>query len=407
MKADRKYEVVLFGATGFVGRLTAQYLAGRGGSELRWALAGRDARKLEQLRRELGPAGPDVLVADASDRASLDAIAVAAKVVVTTVGPYMLYGRELVASCAEHGTDYCDLTGEVTFMEETVRLHHDRAKQSGARIVHACGFDSIPSDLGTLLVQKAAGERHGRPCREVKFLLQKARGGFSGGTFASMFTLVEQASKDRGLRRMLADPYSLNPPGSERGLDGRDQTGARYDAQAGTWTAPFLMSLSNTRVVRRSNALLGLPYGKDFRYSEVTATGRGPGGAILAAAVAGGTGALFGAAGWAPTRGLLKRLLPKPGEGPSERARERGEFWVRLLGLGDGFTLEARVGGKGDPGYNQTAKMLSESAVCLAREVPEVKGGVLTPASCLGEKLLTRLRAAGMTFEVEEAATVR
>jgi short subunit dehydrogenase-like uncharacterized protein len=407
MKADRKYEVVLFGATGFVGRLTAQYLASRYGAELRWALAGRDARKLELLRTELGPASPDVLVADARDRASLDAITGAAKVVVTTVGPYALYGRELVASCAEHGTDYCDLTGEVTFMAETVRLHHERATQSGARIVHACGFDSIPSDLGTLLVQTAARGRHGVPCREVKFLLKKARGGFSGGTFASMFTLVEQASKDRSLRRMLADPYSLNPPGSDRGPDGRDQTGARYDAQAGTWTAPFMMSLSNTRVVRRSNALLGYPYGKDFQYSEAMATGRGPGGAIQATAVAAGTGALFSAAAWAPTRWLLTRMLPKPGEGPSEKAREQGEFWVRFLGLGDRFKLEAWVGGKGDPGYNQTAKMLGESAVCLAREVPGVKGGVLTPASCLGEKLLTRLRAAGMTFEVEEAATVR
>ncbi|HEX4621679.1 MAG TPA: saccharopine dehydrogenase NADP-binding domain-containing protein [Myxococcaceae bacterium] len=214
MKADRKYEVVLFGATGFVGRLTAQYLASRHGAELRWALAGRDPRKLEQLRAELGQARPDVLIADAGDRAALDAITRAARVVVTTVGPYMLYGRQLVASCAEHGTDYCDLTGEVTFMAETVRLHHDRAAQSDARIVHACGFDSIPSDLGTLLVQTAARERHRVPCREVKFLLQKARGGFSGGTFASMLTLMEQASKDRSLRRMLVDPYSLNPPGS-------------------------------------------------------------------------------------------------------------------------------------------------------------------------------------------------
>jgi short subunit dehydrogenase-like uncharacterized protein len=234
----------------------------------------------------------------------------------------------------------------------------------------------------------------------VKFLLEKIRGGLSGGTFASFLTMMEQASKDRELRRRLADPYALNPPGSERGPDGRDRMDAHYDADAGTWTAPFAMSLSNTRLVRRTNALLGYPYGKDFRYSEVMATGPGPGGAIRAATVAAVTGAFFGGAAFGPTRKLLAAVLPKPGAGPSKRSRERGEFWVKLLGLGEGFRISARVGGPGDPGYTQTAKMLGESALCLARDVPETRGGVLTPASCLGQKLIDRLRTAGMTFEI-------
>jgi short subunit dehydrogenase-like uncharacterized protein len=403
MKQGRRYDVVLFGATGFVGRLTAEYLANHGGAQLQWALAGRDRAKLERLRAEVGAGRADVLVADARDRSALDAITGAARVVATTVGPYMLYGQKLVASCAEQGTDYCDLTGEVTFMAETIALHHERAAHTGARIVHACGFDSIPSDLGTLLLQTAARERRGSPCREVKFLLERIRGGLSGGTYASFLTLVEQASRDRNLRRLLANPYALNPPGGEGGPDGRDLFNARYDGDAGSWTAPFAMAVSNTRVVRRTNALLGYRYGKDFRYSEAIATGRGPGGAIRAAAVAAGNGAFFGAATWGPTRKLLARFLPKPGEGPSKQSRERGEFWVRLVGLDEGFRLAARVGGLGDPGYTQTAKMLGESALCLARDVLDVQGGVLTPASCLGQTLVERLRAAGMTFEVEGA----
>jgi short subunit dehydrogenase-like uncharacterized protein len=409
-----RHDVVIWGATGFTGRLVAEYLSERaGGGKLRLALAGRDRGKLELLREELvrieaSASELPLIVADSHDRASLDAMVRETAVVCSTVGPYALHGRELVAACVEAGVDYCDLTGEVQFIRAMIEEHHAAAERSGARIVHCCGFDSIPSDLGTWMLQQAAIERHGAPLDRVTFVLGASRGSFSGGTVASMINVVSEAGRDRETRRVLSDPYALNPEGERSGPDRPDLVGARFDRGLGRWTGPFVMASINTRIVRRSNAILGWPYGRDFCYSEVTGFGAGFKGRLAATATAAGLGAFVAALAWSPTRSVLSRLvLPKPGEGPDRAEREAGYFKIRLHGNGtssDGRPVEmvAHVAGEKDPGYGETAKMLGESAFCLAIDGDRLTspGGILTPAAAMGGRLVERLRAAGMRFEV-------
>jgi short subunit dehydrogenase-like uncharacterized protein len=411
----RSFDVLLWGATGFTGQLVAEYLARHHGvgRELRWALGGRSREKLEGVRASLEAVDPrarelPLVLGDGADRASLDRLAVDASVVCSTVGPYALYGRELVAACVEAGTDYCDLTGEAQFVRAMIDAHHARAAATGARIVHCCGYDSIPSDLGTLMLQERARAEHGAPCPAVKHFAGEARGGMSGGTAASMVAMVDEASRDARVRRLLNDPYSLDPDRGERGPDGHDQRGVRWDADLGMWTGPFLMAAINTRVVRRTNALLGYAWGRDFRYREAMSFGRGAKGWLLAAGVSAGT-ALGVAAVAVPAvrRVVVKRVLPAAGEGPSKAVRDAGFFVSRFVGTrpdGRG-KLRGTVRGTSDPGYGETAKMLSEAAVCLAKDgdaIPK-RGGVLTPGSCMGMRLVERLRAAGMTFDVEGA----
>lgn len=410
---SRSHDVVLFGATGFTGALVAEYLARHhAGSGVRIALAGRDRGKLERVRADVATidarAGEwPILVADAHDEAALRTVAESAEVVCTTVGPYAKYGGPLVAACARAGTDYCDLTGETQFIHRMIAAHHEEAVRTGARIVHCCGFDSIPSDLGTLMLQEAMRERHGGHLSEVRFYAGESRGGASGGTIASALNLLEEASRDREVRRIAGDPYALVPRDA-RGLDGSDPRGVRFDRDLGMWTAPFVMAAINTRVVRRTNYLLDHAYGREFRYSEEMSTGKGARGAIRAGAITAGLGVALGAAAIAPVRHFLAaRVLPKPGEGPDRETRERGYFVVRLIGKGRApdrrdVELRGRVEGKADPGYGETAKMLSESALCLALEGASLDspGGVRTPASTMGMRLVDRLRAAGMVFEV-------
>jgi short subunit dehydrogenase-like uncharacterized protein len=410
----RSFDVVLWGATGFTGKLVAEYLARRHGvgKGLAWALGGRSREKLELVRAGLEaiePAARDLplVLGDGTDRASLERLAADTRVVCTTVGPYALYGRELVGACVESGTDYCDLTGEPQFVRAMIDAHHARARTTGARIVHCCGYDSIPSDLGTLMLQERARERHGSRCVEVKYFAGESKGGVSGGTAASMVELVEEASRDPGIRRLLDDPYALDPDRPRPGPDGADQRGVRWDADLGQWTGPFVMAAINTRVVRRSNALLGYSWGEDFRYSEAMSFGRGPRGWMLAAGVTAGTATAMAAVALAPVRRVLaRRVLPAPGEGPSQEVRDHGYFVSRLVGtMADGKgKLSGTVRGTSDPGYGETAKMLGESAVCLAKDGDAIRkeGGVLTPASCMGMRLVERLREAGMTFEVAE-----
>ncbi|MGD0525179.1 MAG: saccharopine dehydrogenase NADP-binding domain-containing protein [Polyangiaceae bacterium] len=410
----RSFDVLLWGATGFTGQLVAEYLARQYGvgRELRWALGGRSREKLEKVRASLEAVDPrarelPLVLGDGADRASLDRIAVDASVVCSTVGPYALYGRELVAACVEAGTDYCDLTGEAQFVRAMIDAHHERAAATGARIVHCCGYDSIPSDLGTLMLQERARTKHGARCIEVKHFAGEAKGGMSGGTAASMVAMVDEASRDAGVRRLLNDPYSLDPDRGERGPDGHDQRGVRWDADLGMWTGPFLMAAINTRVVRRTNALLDYAWGRDFRYREAMSFGRGAKGWLLAAGVSAGTALGVAAVAVPPVRRMVaKRVLPAAGEGPSKAVRDAGFFVSRFVGtLPDGGgKLRGTVRGTSDPGYGETAKMLSESAVCLAKDgdaVPK-RGGVLTPGSCMGMRLVERLRAAGMTFDVEK-----
>ncbi len=404
-------DVVVWGATGFTGQLVAEYLVEHyPDGALRLGLGGRNRDKLEAVRAKLAIAHPSaaelpLLVGDSFDAASLDAMASRTRVVCTTVGPYAKYGAELVAACVRHGTAYCDLTGEVQFIRRMIDAHHDAAKKSGARIVHCCGYDSLPSDLGTFVLQEAMGERHGSVCSQVK-LFARTKGGMSGGTVGSILNLLDEARRDRSVRRILADPYALNPDGERRGPDGPDPMRVRRDRDIGMWVGPFLMAGINTRVVRRSNALFGYRYGRDFRYSEEMSFGRGARGLARASAFTGGLAGLMATANVGWMRALLERKLPSPGEGPSREEREAGYFISRLIGKGTDAAgrpaeLRVRVEGHSDPGYGETAKMLGESAACLALDELDKGGGILTPASAMGTRLVRRLRDAGMAFNVE------
>ena len=414
--ADPTHDVVVWGATGVAGRFTAEYLAERyGPEELSLAVGGRNRGKLDALADDLarrGDARDDVpvVVGDATDPESLRAIAEGARVVCTTVGPYTRLGSPLVEACVEAGTDYCDLTGEVNWVRETVDRFHETAVENGARIVHSCGFDSVPADLGTLLVQSFARKEHDAPCDTVRIYLDGGSGSVSGGTLASFGELFEAAATDPLAREALRNPYSLAPRGERSGVDAGEQRWPQRDALRGGWSAPSPMAPVNERVVRRSNALLGYPWGREFRCTEVIPTGDGLAGAATAGAVAGGLGLFTAAMSVGPIRSALRRyVFPDPGEGPTREEAEAGSFLIRLLGRGTGadgpFTVEAEFGADRDPGYGATARMLGESAVSLAHDEVDspFQGGVLTPASGIGLPLAERLREVGFTASVDEA----
>lgn len=405
--ADRDLDLVLYGATGFTGQLVARHLAARTrGTDLRWGLAGRSADKLAAVARQIGLPDLPVVVADATDPGSLAAMAEGASVVCTTVGPYAAYGSPLVAACVEAGTDYCDLTGEVQWMARMIDAHQARAAETGARIVHTCGFDSIPSDVGTWFAQQAMHERHGVWSPRVSFRLKAARGGASGGTIASMMGLMEEAAADPAVRKVVFDPDCLDPDPSRRGRRRPDPVRPSVDRDFGEWVGPFVMEMVNSRVVRRTNALLGRPWGEDFDYSEAMLMGSGPLGAVKAGALAAGMGIGMAALAVGPLRKVAARVLPDPGEGPSPTAQEKGFFDVRIHAAhptDDRRDVVVAVHGDRDPGYGSTSKMLGEAALCLAAGESTVGGGFWTPASALGQPLLDRLQAhAGVTFTVVE-----
>ena len=402
---QREYEVVLWGATGFTGALVAQHLMATYGDGLRWAIAGRNREKLQQLRAELGQPQLPVIVADSADKPSLDAMVTSTRVVCTTVGPYALYGDELLAACAGAGTHYCDLTGEVQWMARNIERYLPAARDSGARIVHTCGFDSIPSDLGTWFLQQQMLARFGEYADEVKSRVGKFSGGASGGTIASMMHMLEEAGDDPAVREAMENPYSLNPEGEQWGPDEIDSNRPAYDEDFAQWTAPFVMAAINSRVVRRSNALAGYPWGTEFRFSERLLTGAAGRGKRRAAGVGIGSQLTPLVMGLKPMRHLASRLLPAPGEGPSPEEQRRGHFELFLHGrnFDSGNALKARVSGDRDPGYGATSRMLGEAAVSLARDKLECGGGIWTPATAMGGALVERLQnSAGMTFEVLE-----
>jgi short subunit dehydrogenase-like uncharacterized protein len=412
--SDRQYDIVVWGATGVAGRLLAEYLTDQySPTALSLAIAGRDEARLSDVEAALCTETDwdeiPVLIGDAMDRESLDDITRDAHVVATTVGPYTKYGSPLVEACIETQTDYCDLTGEVTWLRETVDRYHDEAVAAETRLIHSCGFDSVPADIGTLLAQTYAIDNIGAPCQTVRIYLERASGGVSGGTLASFTELFEAASTDPVARQTLQNPYSLAPSGERNGVDPGQQRLARKDPLTGEWTAPSPMAPVNERVVRRSNALLEYPYGREFRCSEVIPTGRSVAGAAGSTLIAGGFGLFSAAMSIAPIRSVMSRFVfPAPGEGPSEQQIAAGYFTVRVLGRGttaDGqFTVEAEFGADRDPGYGGTARMLGESAMCLLRNETEtpLDGGVLTPASGIGLPLADRLREIGFTATVGE-----
>jgi len=413
----REYDIVLYGATGFVGKLTAAYLA-RAGGKARIALAGRSTERLLAIRETLGESAQSwpVLVADASAPSTLDAMAAQTRVVITTVGPYSRYGLPLVAACAAAGTDYADLTGEPPFVRDSIDLHHKQAHDTGARIVHACGFDSIPSDLTVYALYRRAREDGAGELVGTDFVVRKFSGGFSGGTLASMVEVLESVSRDADVRRQFTDPYTLSPDrGAEPELGAQPDLRWRRGRQiapelTGLWTAGFMMAPTNTRIVRRSNALQDWAYGRRFRYSEHMSLGSSAVAPVASAVVNGVGNAVSGLGGryfrLLPKR-LVERVLPSPGTGPSEAVRERGYYKVETYTTTtSGARYVATIAQRGDPGYKATAVLLGESGLALAMDRDELSElrGVLTPAAAMGDALLTRLPAAGVSLETAKLA---
>jgi short subunit dehydrogenase-like uncharacterized protein len=392
MKSSSKFDIVIYGATGFTGKLVAEYLAThyKGDASLKWAIAGRSKDKLAAVRDAIGaPKDLALIVADAGDPASLKAMVDQTKSVITTVGPYLLYGNELLAACVAAGVDYFDLCGEPIWMRQKIEQHEAAAKQSGARIVFSCGYDSLPFELGVFCAQKEAKKAFGASAARVKGRVRKMSGTLSGGTAASMRAIVEATMRDLSLVTMLRDPFVLTP-----GFDGPKQPlGNRpiFDEDLKSWTAPFVMANINTRNVHRSNMLLGFPYGKDFVYDEMVMTGPGEQGEAMAKKVMAANNKFSGAE------------VPKPGEGPSKEERENGSYDLLFMAIApDGKQVRAAVKGDRDPGYGSTSKMISECAICLLRDTPDVPAGIWTPGAAMGDKLIKRLvDHAGLTFEVE------
>ena len=404
----KEFDVIVFGATGFTGRLVAEYLNATCGSagELAWAMAARSASKLAEVRDLIGAAPNLPLIAvDATDAAALASLVARTRVVITTVGPYQLYGEKLVRACAAAGTDYVDLCGEPGWMAHMIPQLETPARHSGARIVFSCGFDSIPFDLGVVFLQQQALERFGQPLSCVRGRVKVMKGQMSGGTLASALATIERMGREPGLARTMADPFALTP--EFRGPQQPGGESAAYDDWAESWTGPFVMATINTKNIHRSNALLGHPWGREFVYDERMLTGAGDKGRKRAVSLARSTRLQNALLGFAPTRALLRRFaLPKPGEGPDAAARAAGRYEIVFIGATtDGRKLRASVKGDRDPGYGSTCKMIAESALCLLRDVDQngTGGGVWTPGSAMGHALVKRLEAnAGLVFAIEE-----
>jgi short subunit dehydrogenase-like uncharacterized protein len=406
-----KFDIIIFGATSFVGQILTRYMLAQFAvdGEIKWAIAGRSQSKLNELKLSLGTSGEalDIVVADAADEDSLHSLCSATRVVISTVGPYAIYGEPLVKTCVALGTDYCDLTGEVQWIAKMLERYEDLAKVSGARIVNSCGFDSVPSDLGVYFLQQHAKQKFGETCSNIKMRVKKMKGAASGGTVASMTNIFKEVAGNPALRKILANPYAICPPDHGNRVRQNNMNRPQYDNDFNSWVAPFVMAVINTRIVHRSNALLAGDYSPHFEYNEAMLTGKGLIGSGIAAGVGVGLGSFAMAAVIPPTRWAMERfILPKPGEGPSLDAQEKGFYDLRFFGKTDsGKEIRCKVTGDQDPGYGSTAKMLGQAATCLVQDVSKknVSGGFWTPASIFGTKLITRLENhAGLTFELIE-----
>jgi short subunit dehydrogenase-like uncharacterized protein len=387
MNNEKEFSLVVYGASGFTGRLVAEYLAAQYGDNLKWAMAGRNEEKLKSVREEVGAGDVPLIIADSDDEASLKNMVARTDVVLTTTGPYQLYGEGLLKACAEAGTHYVDLCGEPGWMYDMIGKYQDTASNSGARLVFSCGFDSVPFDLGVQYVQKAAIEKWGKPAGRVRGRVRAMNGEFSGGTAASFKETVKSLETRPELFNVLIDPFCLaGKAGPEQPADNKPYE----DEVLGAWVAPFIMAAINTKNIHRSNALMDYAYGEDFLYDEMMVTGVGDEGKAFAEFVA-------------KASPLDGDDVPQPGEGPSKEKREAGNYDVLFLAEGaDGSVLKASVKGDMDPGYGSTSKMIAESALCLVQDCGELKGGVYTAASAMGDKLVSRLEAnAGLTFSME------
>ncbi len=405
---NQRYDLIVLGATGFTGKLVVEYLYNKYGtvSDLHWAVGGRSEERLQALIDGLGATELDTILVDTLDRTSVERMVQSTKVVCTTVGPYAKYGSLVVEICVQEGVDYCDLSGEVQWMRKMINKYHDAAASSGSRIVHSCGFDSIPSDMGVYYLQREAKKRRGAYTKHVKFRVKAMKGGFSGGTYASLSNVMKEAQEDKSVLLTLTDPYGLNPVGQRQGDDVEDLRSVVYDGVIERWVFPFIMAGINTKVVRRSHALSNYQYGRHFRYDEAMIAGSGWRGRLKGIAAASAMGLMMAGQPGSFYRRFLERFIPKPGEGPSAEERAAGFFDIRLIGImPDDNLFICKVTGDRDPGYGSTSKMLGESAVCLALDQNDTnpQGGVLTPSIVMGDALIQRLTSnAGLTFDVIE-----
>lgn len=401
VRTARTHDIVLFGATSFVGQILTKYMVDRHGShgDVKWAIAGRNANRLAEVAAING-SEVDRITVDAGDADGLAEMCAHTNLVISTVGPYSLYGSRLVAAVVEAGIDYVDLTGEPQWMQRMIDRYQDRAVETGARLVHACGFDSVPSDLGVWFLQQQAIKRFDEPCTSISMGVKGAKGGASGGTIASMMNLMDELASNPSLTQVLANPYALAVKGDRDGPDQPNVTLPEYHDGHRSWLAPFMMAATNTRVVFRTHSLLGHPWGDDFTYGESTLMGGGIGGGTKALAMSGGMSGLMAAANFGTSRRLLGRVLPKPGEGPSPASQERGYYDLRFHGVTvGGNEIMVKVTGDRDPGYGSTAKILAEAATTLGDS--SSKGGFWTPATVLGDSFIKALvKHAGLTFDV-------
>jgi short subunit dehydrogenase-like uncharacterized protein len=391
MQNAKEFDLVVYGASGFTGRLVAEYLVKQYANDrsLRWAMAGRNADKLAQVRDEIGaPADTSIVIADVDNIQSMQNMLDRTRLVLTTVGPYQLYGSELVAMCAQSGVDYVDLCGEPVWMREMIDAHHTAAQVSGARIVFSCGFDSIPFDLGVYHLQQLAKQQLGSNIARIKGRVRKMRGTFSGGTAASLKATLAAAKQDPIKMQLLLNHFSLTP--DFQGVEQPPGNKPYFDEDVDSWVTHFIMAAINTRNVHRSNYLLDYAYGKDFVYDEMLMTGPGEKGEAIASAVA-------------ADKSMSGDKGPKPGEGPSKEERETGFYDVLFVGITkDGQQLKVSVSGKLDPGYGSTSRMIAESAICLVKDAVDTKGGIWTTAPAMGDKLIKRLvKNAGLRFHQE------
>ena len=404
MNKSREFDIIIWGASGFTGRLVAEYLFKQYGTSgnLKWAMAGRNQEKLETVRASIADTSVPIVVSDSSDEASIKQMVLRTKVICTTVGPYAIYGSKLVAACVENKAHYCDLAGEVQWMRQMIDKHQEAAQANGVKIVHSCGFDSIPSDMGVYFIQREAKAQKGQRAKKISMRVAAMKGGLSGGTYASLSNVMGQAQQDKSIYKVLTNPYGLNPTDQQEGEDCPDLMSVVFDKTSQSYVGPFIMAGINTKVVRRSNALSNYSYGKDFRYDEATLSGKGFKGkmrGILAAIPL----MFMTAKPKSVLKSIANKLLPKPGEGPNKEQRENGFYNLRFyVTLEDGSSAMGKVTGDKDPGYGSTSKMLGETAVCLAvDELPKISG-VLTPSVSMGDALLQRLeQSAGLTFSLK------
>ena len=401
---NKTYDIVVLGASGFTGKLVCEYIYTNYTQkkiDLKWAIAGRNLKKLENIRNEVADKDIPIIIADSHDFNSLNSLTKKTKVVCTTVGPYAKYGTKLVESCINNNTHYCDLAGEVQWMHKIINKYHDDAKKNNVKIVHTCGFDSIPSDMGVYFINREL-KKTNRFAKKISMRVAGVKGKISGGTYASLNNIMKESYKNKDIYKILSNPYSLNPAKKNYGADKKDITKIKYDNISKNWITPFIMATVNTKVVRRSNALTSYSYGKDFLYDEATMTGKGFKGKVFAFLNV--IPLIFVTA---PPKSILKKIankiMPDPGEGPSKKQREEGFYNLRFyIQSNNNKLIVAKVIGDMDPGYGSTSKMLAESAICLAKDdLPELYG-ILTPSVAMGEKLLNRLqKSAGLTFKFD------